>query len=113
MRILPVMLTLLAIVPAHAGTTMRYTVLFQGKPAGAQTTQVADDGSISVDFSFRNNGRGPDLKEEFALAQDGTLVRYSAKGASTIGAPIRDSFTRRGNHAEWESQSDQRTGRAV
>ena len=52
MKILPVMLTLLAVVPAHAGTTMRYTVLFQGKPGGAQTTQVADDGTISVDYSY-------------------------------------------------------------
>jgi hypothetical protein len=106
MKISPALLMLLAVVPAHAGTTTRHTVLFQGKPGGAQTTQVADDGTIRVDYSYRNNGRGPDLKEEFTLAKDGTLLRYASQGASTMGAPIHDSYTRRGNHAEWESQSD-------
>ena len=98
---------LLAPAPARAEATLRYTVLFQGKPSGAQTTHIADDGTITVDYSFRNNGRGPDLKEQFTLANDGTLLRYSASGKSTMGAPIQDSFTRRGAQAEWKSLSDQ------
>src|SRR5262249_28187237 len=32
-----------------------------------------------------------------------------ANGASTMGAPIRDSFTRRDGKAEWKSLSDQGT----
>ena len=110
MRILLAMLILLVVVPARADTTVRYTVLFQGKPSGAQITRVADNGTVSVDYSYRTNGRGPDLKEEFALAKDGTLLRYSASGTSTFGAPVRDSFTRRDGHAEWKSHADQ--GRA-
>ena len=106
MRILLAMLIMLLVAPARAETTVRYTVLFQGKPSGAQVTRVADDGSVTVDFSYRNNGRGPDLKEEFALAKDGTLVRYSMKGTSTFGAPVHDSFTRRDGHGEWKSQAD-------
>jgi hypothetical protein len=61
MRIVPAILMLLAVAPARAETTMRYTVLFQGKPGGQQITRTADDGTITVDFSYRNNGRGPDL----------------------------------------------------
>jgi imidazolonepropionase-like amidohydrolase len=107
MRIVPAMLMLLAMVPARAETTVRYTVLFQGKPSGEQITRVADDGTFTVDYHYRNNGRGPDLKEEFALAKDGTLIRYSAKGSSTFGGPIQDSFSRQNGHAEWKSLSDQ------
>jgi imidazolonepropionase-like amidohydrolase len=107
MRILAAMVMLLAVGQAHAGSTTRYTVLFQGKPSGAQITRVADDGSVTVDFSYRNNGRGPDLKEEFALAKDGTLLRYSAKGNSTFGAPIEESLIRQSGRAEWKSHSDQ------
>ena len=102
-----VMLAFLAPAQAHAEATVRYTVLFQGKPSGVQTTHVADDGSVTVDYSYRNNGRGPDLKEEFTLAADGTLLRYSGNGKSTFGGPIQDSFTRRGVQAEWKSLSDQ------
>jgi hypothetical protein len=101
------MIALLAGIPAQAGSTTRYTVLFQGKPGGAQVTQVADDGTITVDYSYRDNGRGPDLKEEFTLAEDGTLSRYSGTGRSTFGAPISDTFTRRDGKAEWKSLSDQ------
>jgi cytosine/adenosine deaminase-related metal-dependent hydrolase len=107
MRILPAMLMLLAVAPARSETTVRYTVLFQGKPSGAQITRVADDGTVTVDYSYRNNGRGPDLKEEFALAKDGTLLRYTATGKSNYGGPIEDSFSRRNGLAEWKSLSDQ------
>ncbi len=107
MRISTAIVALLAAMPAQAGSETRYTVLFQGKPSGRQITQVADDGRMTVDFSYRNNGRGPDLKEEFALAKDGTLLRYSGKGSSTFGAPIDESFTRQNGRAEWKAQSDQ------
>src|SRR5215469_7873067 len=107
MRIYALMIALLAGIPAQAGSTTRYTVLFQGKPGGAQVTQVADDGTITVDYSYRNNGRGPDLNEEFTLAKDGTLLRYSSTGKSTFGAPISDAFTRQDDKAEWKSLSDQ------
>jgi hypothetical protein len=106
MRILALTLMLLCGSPALAGSQTRYTVLCQGKPSGAQTTQVADDGTITVDFSFRQNGRGPDLKEVFKLAKDGTLVGYTSKGKSTMGGPIDESFTLVGNRAEWATTSD-------
>ena len=107
MRILVALAMLLAVVPAQAGSEVRHTVLFQGKPSGRQITSVADDGTVTVDYSYRDNGRGPDLKEEFTLANDGTLLRYWGKGTSTFGAPIDESFTRRNGRAEWKSHSDQ------
>jgi cytosine/adenosine deaminase-related metal-dependent hydrolase len=107
MRIVSVILILLAVPSARAESTRKYTVLFQEKPGGALVTRTADDGTITVDFSYRNNGRGPDLKEEFVLAADSTLVRYVGKGNSTMGAPIQDSFSRQNGRAEWKSLSDQ------
>jgi hypothetical protein len=91
----------------QAQTATRYTILFHGKTSGAQTTQIAKDGSFTVDYSYRDNGRGPDLKEEFALADDGTLRRYSAKGTSTFGAAIEENFRITGKQAEWKSSSDE------
>ena len=64
MRIAPAMLILVAVAPARAETTVRYTVLFQGKPSGEQITRTTDDGTVTVDYHYRNNGRGPDLKEQ-------------------------------------------------
>jgi hypothetical protein len=113
MRFLIAVVILLAAIHAQADTVTRYTILFQNKPSGAQTTRVADDGTLTVDFSFRNNGRGPDLKEQFVLAEDGTLARYSVKGTSTYGGPIDESFARAGHTVEWKSSADRGTSNLV
>ncbi len=106
MKIFPAILLLIAATPVLSAGTTHYTVQTQGKKAGEQITQVADDGTVSVDFSFRDNGRGPDLKEQFKLAKDGTFLNYSATGKSEFGAPIDDSFVRNGDQAEWKSLAD-------
>ncbi|HVJ61690.1 MAG TPA: amidohydrolase family protein [Tahibacter sp.] len=100
-----VVLAALVCTAAHAQTTTRYSVLFQGKPGGAQTT-TADDGRVTVDFSFRNNGRGPDLKEEYAWSRDGTLSSFRLSGKSTVGSDISENYTRDGDKATWRSTAD-------
>ena len=43
-----------------------------GKQAGQEVVTGRDDGTTTVDFIFKDNGRGPELKEEYTLAPDGT-----------------------------------------
>ncbi|MFX5839780.1 hypothetical protein ABTE60_20940, partial [Acinetobacter baumannii] len=75
--------------------------------AGHQIVEHGDDGVTRVDFIFKDNGRGPELKEEYRLGPDGTFVRYAVKGTSTFGAPVDESFVREGAVARWKSTSDQ------
>lgn len=92
---------------AQAAETLRYVAMVDnGKKAGYQLVEQGADGVTRVDFIFKDNGRGPELKEEFALAPDGTFVRYSVKGTSTFGAPIDETFNRAGDKATWKSTSD-------
>lgn len=123
MRLLVAMLVIAAIPgePAHgaaapaaagAGGVTRYNVLFHGKQSGTQTTTVGADGTVKVVFSYRDNGRGPDVTEEIALAPDGTQRSHRLSGKSTFGAPIDERYTRHGDRAEWQSQAD-RGQRAV
>src|SRR5262249_6603785 len=106
MRLLTVAIVFLAGLPCLAGGTTSYIILCQGKRSGTQTTEIRDDGTIVVDFSFRNNGRGPDIKEELKLAEDGTPLRYSGKGKSTFGGPIAEEFFIHDGIAEWSSVSE-------
>ena len=100
-------LALLVAAPAMAGETIRYNALVDGgKNAGHQVVTRDDDGTTHVDFIFKDNGRGPELKEEYALAPDGTFSRYQAKGTSTFGAVVDESFVRNANRVEWRSTSD-------
>lgn len=77
-----------------------------GAIGGHQVVTRGDDGVTKVDFIFKDNGRGPEINEEYRLAPDGTYATYSAKGSTTFGAPVNETFTRKGNDARWKSTSD-------
>jgi imidazolonepropionase-like amidohydrolase len=94
--------------PLLAAETIRYVALVDGgTQAGSQVVVHGDDGVTRVDFIFKDNGRGPELKEEYELAEDGTFKRYRVTGASTFGAPVDETFTRSGDIGRWKSTSDQ------
>ena len=91
-----------------AAETTRYVALVDGgKRAGHQVVTRADDGTVTVDFRFKDNGRGPELRERYTLAPDGTYRDYSVKGTSTFGAPVDESFRRDGDRVQWKTTSDQ------
>jgi imidazolonepropionase-like amidohydrolase len=103
-RIVSCLMLCLAAGAAQA-QTYRYHVLFQGEVRGAQTTVVAPDGRITVDFTYRDNGRGPDAREEIVLARDGTQLSHRVTGKSTFGAPMDEGYTREGGAARWFSNA--------
>ena len=92
---------------AFAAETVRYVALVDGgKNAGQQVVTHGDDGVTHVDFVFKDNGRGPELKEQYTLAPDGTFASYQLNGTSTFGAPVDESFARDGARVHWKSLSD-------
>jgi Amidohydrolase family len=91
---------------AQAATEYHYTMIFSGHVGGQHVTRVADDGSITTDFSYRENGRGPDYKEKLALGADGTLARFAITGKSTFGSLVDERFERKGDRAEWSGKVD-------
>jgi hypothetical protein len=92
---------------AHSAETIKYLALVDGgKQAGQQEVVKGDDGKVRVDFIFKDNGRGPELKEEYSLAPDGTFLTYSVKGSSTFGAPVDESFVIENGVARWKSTAD-------
>ncbi|QNP40976.1 amidohydrolase family protein [Lysobacter solisilvae (ex Woo and Kim 2022)] len=106
-RALALSLAMILAGTASAAETLRYVALVDnGKQAGHQIVTTGDDGVIRVDYLFKDNGRGPELKEEFKLAPDGTFGSYHVTGSTTFGAPVDESFGRDGNKAWWKSTSD-------
>jgi amidohydrolase family protein len=97
-------------VPLAAGVT-RYSVVIQGHLAGSQITTVGGDGRVAVEFTYRDNGRGPDLHEEYTLGADGTPLSLHITGKSTFGAPIDESYQRNDAGAQWQSHVDHGSAR--
>ncbi len=107
-RILCLGLATCLALPAMAAETVRYVALVDGgKKAGEQVVRTGDDGTTHVDFIFKDNGRGPELKEEYTLAADGTYRRYKVSGVSTYGAKVDETFSRDGDQVQWKSTSDE------
>ena len=107
MKLLP---TLLAALLMTAGTaqaqTQTYTVVCVKTPCGyLKATESA--GKLETDYSYRNNGRGPDQKETLEFAPDGAWTAYRTEGVATYGARIAESFERKADgKAVWRSPVD-------
>ncbi len=102
---------------AQADTTLEYDVLFAGKKGGTLTTVIGDEGRVRTNYSYRDNGRGPDIEEEIALADDGTFLSYRLRGKTTYGAVLDERFSVSRGRASWRSSSERGstalTGRAM
>ena len=97
---------------AAASQTTRFLLFTSnGERAGEQVVDRADDGLFTVRYIFKDNGRGPELNEQFRLAPDGTLAEYRVTGSAAMGAVVEERFTRRGDQAEWASAAEK--GRAT
>ncbi len=101
-------LALAAAFAAQAATSTKYLIISEsGKQIGEQAVEHQDDGLTKVRFIFKNNGRGPELTEQFRMGADGVMSEYSVKGNSTFGAVVDERFERKGDQAEWKSTSEQ------
>ncbi|MFD0323113.1 amidohydrolase family protein [Lysobacter gummosus] len=104
--LLPSLLLGLSTTALSAQTTRYLALVDGGKHAGHQIVNVADDGTTTVDYIFKDNGRGPELKETYTLGKDGTYQTYAVQGTSTFGAKVDESFKREGAQASWKSLAD-------
>ena len=96
--------------PALAAETLRYVILVDGgKQAGHQATEMGDDGIVRTEFIFKDNGRGPELKESYRLAPDGSFADYQVKGTSTFGAPVDESWRVKDGVGRWKTTADSGT----
>jgi hypothetical protein len=105
-RWLPLVASLWA-AQASAAEPARFIVICAKANCGAMTQTEAAPGRFEVDFSYRDNGRGPDQKESFTLGADGATLAYRIEGTSSYGARIDERFERAADgSATWRSPVD-------
>ena len=106
-KVVRVLVWLVGLVAAPCVQAADYVVLTQGQPAGHLKVQSLPGGRVEADFSFRDNGRGPDMKESFTLDAQGVPQRYQIEGKSTFGALVNETFSLEAGRARWKSHADQ------
>lgn len=107
-RLVLLLISVLLATPAFAADALRYVVLVDGgTQAGHLAVAPVDaEGVVRSEFIFKDNGRGPELTEEYVLAADGSFSRYQVTGTSTFGAPVDETFRIEDGKAVWKSLSD-------
>ncbi|MFO0323708.1 MAG: amidohydrolase family protein [Burkholderiales bacterium] len=93
-----------AAAPAAHATT--HTITISGVVSGKQTVMRLPGNNFKTEFTYRDNGRGPDIFEDITIDAKGLVTDFKATGKSTFGAPIEETFSRVGGLAKWKSKAD-------
>ena len=103
------MVAAVAAAPALADR-LEYRVLTQSRDIGHLTFD-REGGRISADYDYKQNGRGPTIKEVLLLDKDGAPQRWTITGRTTFGNAVNESFLRGPRAASWRDLAGQ-IGRA-
>lgn len=77
-----------------------YTVISGNTTVGHLKTHTVGD-TIKVDYDYKNNGRGPTMKETIVLNSDGFPIQWNITGNTTFGNTVDEHYTWNGTAASW------------
>lgn len=84
-----------------AAETMTYRVLSGGDDIGHIIVDEAGN-RISIDFDYKQNGRGPTIAEEITVDDRGYPVDWSITGKTTFGSSVDEWFRVSDGTARWQ-----------
>ena len=84
--------------------TIDYRVIVQEHDVGHYTV-TRDGPKVSVDYDYKQNGRGPTIKEELRLDADGAPLDWTIAGRTTFGNAVAESFHRTAKGISWRDLS--------
>lgn len=77
-----------------------YTVLIGGTKVGHLNVTRSGD-TVVTDYDYKDNGRGPTIKETIVLNANGFPVQWDIAGNTTFGNSIDEHFKLDGKNANW------------
>ena len=77
-----------------------FSVIYSGKNIGHLIAETKGD-LTSVDYDYKDNGRGPTIKEVIRTDAEGLPVEWSIQGTTTFGSKVEEHFSQNDSLAEW------------
>lgn len=102
--------TLATATPALAEVE-RYSIVFGGRTVGHLNADVQGL-TVAIDYDYKDNGRGPTMKEALRLDEAGRPVAWDITGTTTFGSKVEEHFAASGGAATWTDATGRGTGRA-
>lgn len=88
-------LALSATTALAAPPTERFSVIFGGTTVGHLNVDSTGNRSV-IDFDYKNNGRGPTMKETLTVDAAGLPMSWTVDGTTTFGSKVSERFARSG-----------------
>ncbi|HEV2568989.1 amidohydrolase family protein [Sphingomonas sp.] len=89
-----------AIATPAAAELQDYSVIVGTTRVGHLKADVQGD-RATIDYDFKNNGRGPTMKETIRFGAEGLPVAWDVTGTTTFGSKVDERFAREGAKATW------------
>jgi imidazolonepropionase-like amidohydrolase len=89
-----------AIVTPASAEVQRYSVIFGGKIVGHLNADV-QGARTTIDYDYKNNGRGPTIKEALTLDAAGLPTAWDITGATTFGSKVEEHFAKSRAQVTW------------
>lgn len=97
--------------PAFAqNASENFTVIIGGTRVGHLDVVRSGD-TVKIDYDYKNNGRGPTMKEELKLDAKGMPLAWKITGNSTFGNAISESFSLQRGTARWTDSTGSGTAK--
>lgn len=77
-----------------------YSVIISETKVGYLKANTTGD-TINIDYDYKNNGRGPTMKETIVLNAEGYPVSWEITGNTTFGNAVNEQFSLEGGEAAW------------
>ncbi|WP_127141591.1 amidohydrolase family protein [Flagellimonas marinaquae] len=77
-----------------------YSVIISETKVGYMKANTVGD-TIQIDYDYKNNGRGPTMKETIVLNAEGYPLSWHVTGNTTFGNAVDEQFTQSDGEASW------------
>ena len=82
-------------------------IFIQGNPAGTQTVKEESGGTMRVEYSYNDRGRGDHIVATWKLDSAGVPTEYNGSGNDYMKAPVEERFEIKNGKASWNNRSEQ------
>jgi len=91
---------------ASWAATFKSSILFAGNPAGKEMETYNADGSIDIEYTFNDRGRGPEIRGHYTLDARGFPASVVLTGHDYLKAPVNERFSVKDGDARWTSTTE-------
>jgi imidazolonepropionase-like amidohydrolase len=91
---------------ADGTRTLRYSIVSNGRVAGAETDTYGPGGTLTSEFEFNDRGRGPKIRAHYDFGADGLPARVDIGGVNYLKAAVDEHLLSDAARWSWHSNTE-------